>query len=210
MGFNIATARLGRTTQLRSGVEGEERWSIIQIDLNTLQQRQSFRLSPRFEFKRANEHGTRITIGNLRQEQAVQIAAGIGGRTLRSVSGLRNWVGRTYAQYMRDSTPGYYGSRLRILVNSVPAKPYRWCIWGEDRYVEVGPTSRTGEPERIHAFQEFNQLLGGGDYLHDMSGLDAARPTGNPRVLVLWTGDVSRTCPSYEGLDWHSAASPRR
>ena len=26
MGFNIATARLGRTTQLRSGVAGEDRW----------------------------------------------------------------------------------------------------------------------------------------------------------------------------------------
>ena len=47
LGFNIATARLGRTTQLRSGVKGEERWSVIEIDLNALQQRQSFRISPR-------------------------------------------------------------------------------------------------------------------------------------------------------------------
>lgn len=164
MGFNIATARLGRTTQLRSGVEGDDRWSIIEIDLNALQQRQSFRISPRFELKRPNEHGTRITINNLRQEQAVQIAAGIPGRTLRSVSGLRNWIGRTYARYVRDAIPGYGDSRLRILVGGVPAKPYRWCVWGKDRYVEVGPANRTGETEQICAVQEFNEVLGGGDY----------------------------------------------
>ena len=164
MGFNIATARLGRTTQLRSGVEGEDRWSIIEIDLNTLQQRQSFRISPRFEFKRAAQHGTRITISNLRQEQAVQIAAGIGGRTLRSVSGLRNWIGRTYARYLRDPIPRYDDRRLRIVANGVQVKPYRWCVWSEKRYVELGPAARTGDPEKIYAVQKFNQVLGGGDY----------------------------------------------
>ena len=65
---------------------------------------------------------------------------------------------------MRESIPGYDDKRLSILVNSVPAKPYRWCIWGEDRYVELAPVSRTGETENIYAVQEFNQLLGGGDY----------------------------------------------
>ena len=164
MGFNIATARLGRTTQLRSGVAGEDRWSVIEIDLNALQQRQSFGITPKFEFKREDEHGTRITISDLRTEQAEQIAAGIGGRTQRSVSGLRNWIGRTYARYLRDSIPDHGDSKLRIVVNGQPVKPYRWCVWGDNRYVEVGPATRTGEPERICARQEFNQVLGEGDY----------------------------------------------
>ena len=164
MGFNIATARLGRTTQLRSGVRGEEKWSVIQIDLNSLQQRQSFTISPRFEFKRANEQGTRITISNLRTELAEQVAAGIRGRTERSVSGLRNWIGRTYARYLRDPIPGYGNSRLRIVINEQEAKPYRWCRWGDNRFVEVGPATRTGEPARICAYQDFNQILGEGEY----------------------------------------------
>ena len=164
MGFNIATARLGRTTQLRSGIQGEDRWSIIEIDLNDLQQKQSFRISPRFESKRTNEHGTHVTITNLRQEQALLIAAGIPGRTLRSVSGLRNWIGRTYAHYMRDPIPGYGTNCLRLVVNGIPAKPYRWCVWDKDRYVEIGPVNRIGEAEKILAFQEFDQVLGGGDY----------------------------------------------
>ncbi len=164
MGFNIATARLGRTTQLRSGVEGEDTWSIIEIDLNALQRRENFGITPKFEPKRAHEHGTRIAIKDLRNEQAMQIAAGISGRTQRSVAGLRNWIGRTYARYLRDSIPGHGTSKLRIIVNGQPVEPYRWCIWGGNRYVDVGPATRTGEPERIYALQEFDRVLGDGDY----------------------------------------------
>ena len=164
MGFNIATARLGRTTQLRSGVIGEENWSVIEIDLNALQQRQSYGITPRFEAKRSNDHGTRITVSDLRTEQVSQIAAGVQGRTQRSVAGLRNWIGRTYARYLRDSIPDHGDSKLRIVVNGQPVKPYRWCVWGGNRYVEVGPGTRTGQPERISAVREFDQLLGEGDY----------------------------------------------
>ena len=123
-----------------------------------------FGQTSRFEHKRAREHGTRVSISNLRTEQAEQIAAGIRGRTQRSVSGLRNWVGRTYARYLRESIPGYEPGNLRIIVNSVSAEPYRWCVWGKKRYVEVGASNRSGEPEKIYAVREFDQVLGGGDY----------------------------------------------
>ena len=164
MGFNIATARLGRSTQLRSGVKGEERWSVIEIDLNALQRRQKFRITPQFEYKRAREHGTRITITKLREEQALQVASGTRGRTQRSVSGLRKWICRTYAQYLRDPIPRHQDRRLRIIVDGVQAEPYRWCVWGENRYVELAPATRTGEPERIHAYERFDKLLGDGNY----------------------------------------------
>ena len=164
MGFNIATARLGRSTQLRSGVKGEERWSVIEIDLNALQRRQKFRITPQFEYKRAREHGTRITITKLREEQALQVASGTRGRTQRSVSGLRKWIGRTYAQYLRDPIPRHQDRRLRIIVDGVQSEPYRWCVWGENRYVELAPATRTGEPERIHAYERFDKLLGDGNY----------------------------------------------
>ena len=162
MGFNIATARLGRSTELRSGVKGEERWWVIEIDLNALQRRQNFSITPRFEH--SAQLNMRITIRDLRVEQAMQIAAGNPGRTLRSVSGLRSWIGRTYARYLRDPIPGYDDRRLRIIVNGEPAAPYRWCVWGQNRYVEVGPAKRTGEPEKIYAYQKFDELLGEGQY----------------------------------------------
>ena len=164
MGFNIATARLGRLTELRSGVVGENSWSVIEIDLDSLQRQQSFSITPRFEYKRPDEHGTRITITRLRREQAVQIAAGIPGGTQRSVSGLRRWIGRTYAKYLRDQIPGLGNLSLRVVVNGVPVRPYRWCIWGKNRYVELGSGVRSGEVDRISAFHEFDEVLGYGEY----------------------------------------------
>ena len=155
MGFNIATARLGRITQLRSGVIGEEKWSVIEIDLTALQQRQSFGITPRFESKRANEHGTRITISDLRTEQATQIAAGVVGRTQRSVSGLRNWIARTYARYLRDSIPNHGDSKLRIVVNGQRVMPYLWCVWGTG---DVGPTQRPRPRPAGHGAQLYQRL----------------------------------------------------
>lgn len=164
MGFNIATARLGRITQLRSGVVGENAWSILEINLDALQRQRTFKIAPRFESKRPNEHGTRVTIMNLRFEQAMQVAAGIPGGTLRSSAGLRNWIGRTYARYLREPVQKLGDNRLSIILNGRAAEPYRWCIWGEERYVEIGSATRAGAVERISAFREFDQHLGSGNF----------------------------------------------
>ena len=164
MGFNIATARLGRITQLRSGVIGENRWSVIEINLDALQRQRSFRITPRFETKRLNEHGTRVTISNLRAEQAIGIASGISGGTIRSAAGLRNWIGRTYAKYLRESMPNFGEHQLRITVDSRSVEPYHWCIWDKERFVDVNSPTRSGQSHRIYAYQEFDQVLGQGDY----------------------------------------------
>lgn len=164
MGFNIATARLGRVTQLRSGRVGMERWSIIEIDLDSLQQQRSFRVTPRFEPKRFNDHGTRITISHLKSEQAIQIASGIRGRTQKSVAGLRKWIGRTYAKYLSESVPALNDNQLSIVINSRSVDPYKWCVWDNSRYVEIGSRTRAGERERIQAHQPIDLVLGEGEY----------------------------------------------
>ena len=164
MGFNIATARLGRITQLRSGVVGQARWSVIEINLDSLQRQRNFRITPRYEPKRPNEHGTRVTILNLRPDQAIGIASGIPGGALRSAAGLRNWIGRTYAKYLRDTIPNFDESHLKIMVDGRNIEPYRWCIWDKERFVEVNSPTRSGQVQKINAYREFNHLLGEGDY----------------------------------------------
>ena len=164
MGFNIATARLGRITQLRSGVVGENRWSVIEINLDALQRQGGFRITPRFESKRVGEHGTRVVIMDLRREQASQIASGISGGTLRSAAGLRNWLGRTYSKYLREPIPGQGDKSLKINLAGRTVEPYRWCIWGEERYVELGSSTRSGEMEKIYALQRFDHNLGEGEF----------------------------------------------
>ena len=164
MGFNIATARLGRITQLRSGVVGEDHWSVIEINLDALQRQRGFRITPRFVSKRPNEHGTRITIWNLRPDQAIGIASGIPGGATRSAAGLRNWIGRTYAKYLRDTIPNFGDSHLRITVDGRKIEPYRWCIWDKERFVGVNSPTRSGQVQKINAYREFNHFLGEGDY----------------------------------------------
>ncbi len=164
MGFNIATARLGGITELRSGIAGETAWSVLEMDLAGLQRQGSFVIRPRFEIKETSSHGTRVTIRQLKPEQAIQIAAGIRGATRRSVAGLRTWIGRTYTKYLRDEEPRLGNKSLRITVNGESVRPYRLCVWGANRFVEVGAATRHGPPERIPAYLDFEQVLGAGLY----------------------------------------------
>jgi len=164
MGFNIATARLGGITELRSGVKGESAWSILDIDLAKLRSQASYVIRPRFENKPPEESGTRVTIRNLKPEQARQIASGISGGTLKSVAGLRSWIGRTYTKYLREAEPRLADKSLQITVDGSPIKPFRWCIWGENREVEIGAETRLGVPQRIPAYNQFDFPLGVGYY----------------------------------------------
>jgi len=164
MGFNIATARLGGVTELRSGVKGENAWSILDIDLAKLRSRASYIIRPRFENKTSEESGTRVTIRNLKPEQARQIASGISGGSFKSVAGLRSWIGRTYTKYLREAEPRLADKHLEITVDGIPIKPFKWCVWGEKRYVEIGAETRFGVPQKILAHEPFDILLGVGNY----------------------------------------------
>jgi len=164
MGFNIATARLGGITELRSGVKGESAWSILDIDLAKLRSQASYVIRPRFENKPPEESGTRVTIRNLKPEQARQIASGISGGTLKSVAGLRSWVGRTYTKYLREAEQRLADKSLQITIDGLPIKPFRWCIWGENREVEIGAETRLGVPQKISAYNQFDVVLGVGYY----------------------------------------------
>jgi len=164
MGFNIATARLGGITELRSGVKGETAWSILDIDLAKLRSQASYVIRPRFENKPSEGSGTRVIIRNLKPEQARQIASGISGATLKSVAGLRSWIGRTYTKYLREAEPRLADRSLQITVDGSPIKPFRWCIWGENREVEIGAETRLGVPQKIRAYNPFDLVLGVGYY----------------------------------------------
>lgn len=137
---------------------------MLDIDFAALQRQGSFLVRPRFEHKSTNTHGTRITIRQLKQEQAIQIAAGIRGATQKSVAGLRKWIGRTYTRFLREADARLGNKPLRIIANGEPVRPYRWCIWDQNRYVTVGAASRFGEPEKVPAFHPINTVLGGGLY----------------------------------------------
>jgi len=66
MGFNIATARLGNQTTVRTTQEGDDRWAVVTIDLRELEADNSYELDVNFEEKQdPSDHGTEIIIDQL-------------------------------------------------------------------------------------------------------------------------------------------------
>ncbi len=138
MGFNVATARLGRTTTVLSSSEGDSDWIGVRIDLRDL--REGFRVPVIRRPKRsAGEHGTRVEVTRLER--------------------LATDLGNSYKQrYLRERLGGVYSHLLsvegfRLSVNGVQVKPRRHCVWSPARTVVRGR-------ELIPAVIPIDQVLG--------------------------------------------------
>jgi hypothetical protein len=120
MGFNVATARLGRVTRILTTRSGDADWVGIEIDLD--------RIGPDFAAPviRASksspaEHGTRVEVRDLDQRA--------------------DWLRRSGNQRkLRDTLGGVYSYLLdqegfRLSVNDVRVKPVRHCVWSSERAV---------------------------------------------------------------------------
>ncbi|MFF1904273.1 ATP-binding protein [Kitasatospora sp. NPDC058218] len=138
MGFNVATARLGRRTRVLTTRPGDSEWIGVEIDLD--------RIGDDFEAEDIREakddpnvHGTRIEISRLHAERADWLR--------RNASGLRNTLGRTYA-WLLDHRP------YELWVQGQKVRARRHCRWGDDRFVTYGSGARA---ERIPAFIKIDQ-----------------------------------------------------
>ncbi|WP_236244247.1 ATP-binding protein [Streptomyces sp. CC210A] len=138
MGFNVATARLGRRTRVLTTRPGDPEWIGVEIDLDRIGD--DFEADDITEPKAdPNEHGTKIEISRLHGERADWLR--------RNAPGLRNTLGRTYA-WLLDNRP------FELWVQGQRVKPRRHCRWGEDRYVTYGSGARA---ERISAYIKIDQ-----------------------------------------------------
>lgn len=69
MGFNIATARLGTVTEVKTTREGDPDWLVAEIDFRRMQREKSFVVPLRREPKADRSlHGTEVTVRRLKQE----------------------------------------------------------------------------------------------------------------------------------------------
>ncbi|MGW3327080.1 ATP-binding protein [Streptomyces virginiae] len=140
MGFNVATARLGRRTRVLTTRPGDLEWIGVEIDLDRIGD--DFEAEDITEPKNdPNEHGTRIEISRLHVERADWLR--------RNASNLRNTLGSTYA-WLLDTRP------FQLWVQGQRVKPRRHCRWGEERYVTYGSGSKA---ERIPAYIEIDQTF---------------------------------------------------
>lgn len=120
MGFNVATARLGRVTRILSTRSGDADWVGIEVDLDKIGSDfaapviREAKLSP-------GEHGSRVEVSGL-DPRADWL------RRTNNQKRLRETLGAVYS-YLLDK------EGFRLTVNSVQVKPVRHCAWSDSRSV---------------------------------------------------------------------------
>ena len=150
MGFNIATARLGKVTRVWSTRQSELEWHGIEIDFDKLSQQRHF-LTPILTRPKEDpgDHGTEVRIELLKPNQR-RILATPAGRAK-----INRQLERVYSSMLR---PNGVPLTVKVHVNTKRLAGHRHCVWGDplnspERTVTHG---RFGE---IEAFKEVDTPL---------------------------------------------------
>lgn len=131
MGFNIATARLGRRTEVWTITPGAMEWTGLVIDFDDLEKSGRFHV-PRMTRPRgvdeAQFHGTEIVIYKLDQDHVRPLMVG-GGKRL-----TQGKLGRIYTRLIQQT-----GLEIRLDDEIIKGWPH--CTWDTSRRVEtpIGP-----------------------------------------------------------------------
>ncbi len=138
MGFNIATARLGNVTTVRTTRAGDPEWIRVTIDLRNLAAANDFRVPVVREPKDdPSLHGTEVIISGLKHGQHDYLS--------RRQAKLRETLGDVYSYLLTER-------QFRLVVDNVAVEPRRPCVWSEERFVV-----RRGE--KIPAIIPINEQL---------------------------------------------------
>ena len=155
MGFNIATARLGRVTHVWSTRQRDDEWHGLEIDFDKLAEQGHFR-TPVVTRPKVDPaaHGTEITIEHLKNDQLRSLAK----------SGHRARINRQLARvYSSMLAPAGVPIAVDLRVNTKRLQGHRHCVWGDPHNSEVRRVAhrRYGE---IEAYQRVDSRLGNRAY----------------------------------------------
>ena len=142
MGFNIATARLGNTTTVRTTRAGDPDWVSVTLDLRDMAANANFEVPVVREPKDdLSVHGTEVIVSGLKQEQHEALS--------RQQVKIRRVLGDVYSYLLREKG-------FSLLVDNTAVQPLLPCVWNHDRAVVVG-----GErfPAYIPIDRELSPLL---------------------------------------------------
>ena len=130
MGFNIATARLGTVTTVWTATRGDAEWHGLEIDFATLARQRHYRTAHRTRPKvDSMEHGTEVTITQLKSEQRAWLSKPANR------SRLRQRLSEAYSAMLRaDGKPIHFD----LAINGRPLLAKEHCTWSGEREV-IGP-----------------------------------------------------------------------
>lgn len=138
VGFNIATARLGRIATVKTTRTGDPSWTVITLDLDELARGRNYDVPVRHEPKSdPRKHGTQVIISKLKSDQWDKLS--------RQASKIRDELGNVYSYLLRERD-------FLLTVNTTKVQPLLPCVWDSSRAV-----TRSGA--RIHAVIPIDQPL---------------------------------------------------
>ncbi|ETA01208.1 hypothetical protein CcI6DRAFT_03331 [Frankia sp. CcI6] len=154
MGFNIATARLGSLTEVRTTRSGDTDWLVAEIDFRRMERESTFSIPLRREPKDdPGLHGTEVTVRRLRPETRDRL------RRPTTVAQVRERLGKVYSYLLRQGNavrelpePVLAGRGFGLYVNQTRVRPWLPCVWSPSRGVDYRGT-------RVPAVIEINREL---------------------------------------------------
>lgn len=184
MGFNVATARLGTLTTVRSGLAGDDYWTIAEVDIRAMESRDTFSVPIRTEPKPVGEHGTSITVSGLKPD----VVQRLGWNGIASQ--VRDRLGETYSYMLRSvegtdiagaDVMGGLGIDLLLNGSSVPA--YIPCIWSPERSVSYSGQDVPAVTQVHHELKPaFACMTCGHWHPENLASLDVCSECGSDRV----------------------------
>jgi Histidine kinase-, DNA gyrase B-, and HSP90-like ATPase len=154
MGFNIATARLGSVTEVRTTQTGDPFWLVAEIDFRRMQRERSFVIPLRREEKQdPSLHGTEVTVRKLRPDSRDRL------RRTATATQIRERLGNVYSYMLRSRDgipelpdPVLSGRGFALYVNGARVRPRLPCVWSPQREVDY-------RGRKIPAVIEINRQL---------------------------------------------------
>jgi len=206
MGFNIATARLGTVTTVRTTREEDHEALEAVVDFAALQRSENFTAPLRASSKLEGEHGTTVK---------VVLKPGMidAFSTPANLQTLRNQLGDVYSYLLRDSVPGlkeeFAGVSVpaRIFIAGEQVRPKIPCIMSDARTV-----MSYGQP--VNAVQYIEKTLTEATaclacgYWDRSNGPTECFECGSPNIQVLqrkvwgWIGVQRYIDASHFGIDF--------
>jgi hypothetical protein len=123
MGFNIATARLGRCTTIKTSIKGSDEWLVMRIDFDSMLETKTFETTLTKIPKDDSElSGTEVTISKLKDDQIKWFS-----KTSNQLK-LRKSLGNFYSAMIRKDNP--YPIAINIKVNNKNAVITKDVMWG--------------------------------------------------------------------------------
>ena len=143
MGFNIATARLGRLTRIKTSRNDDTSWLVVELDLDQMQKTKAFSAKFWNEEKdpdEAAQHGTIVEIHKLKREFKGSLTSGFG------IAHIKRELSRAYSSFLSNPS-------IEMTFGGNQILPWKHCHWGTTRTAIVG--SGAEEP----CYIEVDQVL---------------------------------------------------